>query len=193
MTVKPLELKNLSDVVAIHREAYDFQHFTSLMSDDMLLSYYRGLAAAPGINVSFVLYENERPAGFVICGQGLNHVVKKFVEREILRMVWVLIKNPRLIRQKTKAFFSRFSKKPSWKSVASVRLLSIAVLPEFQGHGVGKKLLLELEERLRRVDCTVYGLSVKKINSKAILFYLSSGFVLEFSDDKSEYYTKRLI
>lgn len=59
--------------------------------------------------------------------------------------------------------------------------LTIAVDPEFQGAGVGRKIFEELLRRVRegRPDITRVELIARESNRKAIAFYLSLGFAPE--------------
>lgn len=192
INISPIKSSNLTDIVYIHRNAYDDGHFTNLMPDDLLKKYYDELSKNSKINTSFILYKDEQPAGFIICGQGLNEIVKLFVKNHIAELVFIVIKNPSFLITKFKAVFSRFSKKPTWKSNANVRLLSIAVAKPFQGRGTGQELISILEDKIKSNGINIYGLSVKKNNKKAIKFYLASEFTLEHSDEKSEYYIKEI-
>lgn len=54
------------------------------------------------------------------------------------------------------------------------KLAAIFVLPEFQGKGVGKQLLLDAKTRRKELTLTVY-----KENVPSCQFYLSQGFTIE--------------
>jgi ribosomal protein S18 acetylase RimI-like enzyme len=52
----------------------------------------------------------------------------------------------------------------------------LAVLPSFQGRGIGKLLLAELERRLAALGCAKMNLTVNPRNTGAIDFYKRLGF-----------------
>lgn len=55
-------------------------------------------------------------------------------------------------------------------------IISIAVSPEFRGQGLGRKLLDEVSENLRKAGATSILLQVEATNTTAINLYESSGF-----------------
>jgi ribosomal protein S18 acetylase RimI-like enzyme len=54
----------------------------------------------------------------------------------------------------------------------------LAVLPDAQGHGIGRALMDRFEEELRERDVGEYGLEVMPGNDSALRFYESMGFEL---------------
>ena len=192
MSIKSLDISPdvISDLIQVHKNAYLDDHFTNKLSDKLLKEYYLQLVSSDS-RFSFILYESDTPVGFIICGCDLNSNVKAFIRANFLSIFGVLIFNPKFLLPKIKAFFTRFSK-TSWKSKANTRLLSIAVNNSIQGKGYGKKLLIELETRLKGGNHTRYGLSVKNGNKGAISFYLNNGFKKERSDAKSSYFLKEI-
>ena len=66
------------------------------------------------------------------------------------------------------------------------RLYSIAVLDEFQGHGLASKMIKELEVLSSQKDCAYLRLEVKESNQGAIKLYEKLGYV-KFSK-KEDYY-----
>ena len=56
------------------------------------------------------------------------------------------------------------------------RLVIIAVLPDYQGQGIGKKLLDEVLEFYRIEGCLSLTLTVNSKNSRAIRMYENAGF-----------------
>ncbi len=73
------------------------------------------------------------------------------------------------------------------KGTSLARLYSICTLKEFQGLGLGKKLLLELEDKASQdEDCAYLRLEVKSNNTGAIGLYKNLGYV-KFTQ-KENYY-----
>ena len=183
---------NINEVCMLHRIAYLEDHFSSNFSDDMLKKYYLELIKG---NEQFCLVAFEpggQAVGFVISGLNLNNNVKKFVNQNVFAISKITIFNPKFIYPKIRSLFTRFSKE-SWQSKAVYRVLSIAVNPKFQGGGIGRLILKEIEARYKRNTIHKYGLSVKKSNEKATAFYLKLGFNLEHYDKKSAYYIKDIL
>lgn len=192
MISKIICFNNIIDVINIHKNSYLSDHFTNKMSDDLLSEYYLMLSEASN-GLSFVMYMDTKPVGFVIAGEGLNNIVKTFVKKNFSKIFFILLKNPKYLFPKFVAFFSRFSRN-KWKSSADCRVLSIAVDAKLQGQGIGKKLLGEFETRYMssQPQTSIYGLSVKNSNISAIGFYLSNQFSKERTDKKSSYFIKVL-
>ena len=60
-----------------------------------------------------------------------------------------------------------------------VELDRIAVLPEFRGKGIGKKLFsFTIDELEKNIDPQEIFLSVSQYNIPALIFYLKNGFVI---------------
>ena len=52
----------------------------------------------------------------------------------------------------------------------------LAVLPDFQKQGFGRKIMQEAEKRLHELDCPKINLQVRSSNKDIIAFYESVGF-----------------
>lgn len=66
---------------------------------------------------------------------------------------------------------------PFYAGSAKTKLHKIYLLPEAQGKGVGKALILDVAERARKARQTSLLLNVNQYNQKAIEFYGRMGFV----------------
>lgn len=66
--------------------------------------------------------------------------------------------------------FSTFAGKPT------LNIHDLAVLPDFQGQGIGHALLAEVEQRARARDCCKITLEVHDSNEGAKRLYAESGF-----------------
>lgn len=66
---------------------------------------------------------------------------------------------------------------PNYAGSSKTKLHKIYLLPEAQGKGAGKKLILDVAERARKAKQTSLLLNVNKYNQKAIEFYGRIGFV----------------
>ncbi len=72
------------------------------------------------------------------------------------------------------------------KNLPLARLYNIAINPEFQGQGLGAKLLKECELEAARRRCTVMSLEVRIDNKQAIVFYERHGFSV--TEEMPDYY-----
>lgn len=65
----------------------------------------------------------------------------------------------------------------------------LGVLPEWRKRGVGRTLMLDVEQRLLKLNCPKINLQIREGNYPVMAFYEAIGFV----DDKAKSYGKRLI
>jgi len=73
-----------------------------------------------------------------------------------------------------------------------VRLLSIAVAPDYRGTGVAAALTERFEDKLREAGHKRVGLSVLPDNARAIAFYKKTGWELTHSSDAGCWFEKDL-
>ncbi len=72
-----------------------------------------------------------------------------------------------------------------WGDIKKVYLVGFSVFSEYQRHGVGKRFLSGLIERLKKENIEKIELTVDLANKKAFNLYLNAGFVKkEFSKDE---------
>ncbi|VGO22017.1 GNAT family N-acetyltransferase [Pontiella sulfatireligans] len=74
-------------------------------------------------------------------------------------------------------------------NAAVARIYSLAVVPEFRGQGIGRKLLATAERKARARGCTRMKLEVRMDNIPAIRLYESLGYV--DTEVRPEYYEDR--
>ena len=176
-------------IAKIHLDSYSSNHFTSGFSLDKLGEYYFCLVDAS--DISFVAKENDEVLGFIISGTYLSNGVKKFINQNRFWLLFQLLKRPQILYEKlVEVIRGKFNfSKPS---VATFRLLSIAINKNARSLGVGTAMLKFLEGELIIRDINIYGLSVRDLNTSAIRFYERNGFLLEKSYLGSSYYVKRI-
>lgn len=192
MILKTIENSDLRNVALIHQKAYNNEHFSSLFSLKMLEKYYSKIVIFT--NYNFIIYDENKttPLGFIIGGKEINKPINEFIKENILYLFFYLLKNPRFIVEKAKGIVYKLRGIEEEKSTTEIILLSIAVSTGQQKMGVGKTLVSTFEEALKKDNINRYGLSVRKVNNKAIRFYENLGFNIEFETDKSIYYTKEI-
>jgi len=76
--------------------------------------------------------------------------------------------------------------------VCPVRLLSIAVAPEFRGTGVSGLVAAYFEETLRQAGISRVGLSVHADNERAIAFYRKAGWNETYRSDAGLWFEKSI-
>ena len=71
----------------------------------------------------------------------------------------------------------------------TIRLFSIAVLPQFQGEGIGKQLLHHILKIAHSGKFERISLEVRKLDEKLIRFYKKAGFIV--TEELPHYYAKK--
>ncbi|UVE18356.1 GNAT family N-acetyltransferase/peptidase C39 family protein [Pseudomonas sp. LS44] len=86
------------------------------------------------------------------------------------------------------------------RGTSLARLYSIAIAPDARGHGLGKRLLAEAEQKARDHDCAYLRLEVRTDNAAAIHLYEGAGYrrfaqVDDYYEDHAQAlrYEKRII
>src|SRR5665213_1658197 len=177
MEIKLVAKKDLPEVVAVHKNSFKGFFLTEL-GDHFLKVYYDCVRKdAKGILTGF--YEDGQLYGFCAATTLSKNFNKHLVKKNILRFSLIgirllLSRIPSLIR-----LFKNFSKTTS--SVKDegqyAELLSIGVSDKKQGQGIGKKLLLELENEMRLKGCSDLSLTTDYDNNeKVVQFYKGLGY-----------------
>lgn len=192
MKVKTIGKEDLINVASIHKIAYNKEHFSSFFSLKMLEKYYAKILFFT--NYNFIIYDEDKdiPLGFIIGGKEINKPVDEFIKENKLYLFFCLLKNPKFMIEKAKSIFYMLKGVHERKSSSEIILLSIAVDGICQKKGIGKILISTFEEALKKDNFDRYSLSVRKVNDKAIRFYESIGFNIEFETDESIYYFKNI-
>lgn len=185
VVIRSMKSADIDQVVDVHMISFE-GFFLSFLGRDFLTQLYSSIIQdADGI--AFVS-EEQRVIGFVAgTAQPSN-----FYRRLIIHRWWrfglasikPVIKNPSIISRLLRAL-----KMPQSASNEANRgsLLSIAVLPEYQGKGIGELLVkVFLDESARRglktVDLTTDAIDNDGVNH----FYKKLGFVIERSFETPE-------
>ena len=98
----------------------------------------------------------------------------KFLSKRLVRRV-LLQELARKLRRKHTAPFSRDTKAPR-TGICSGNLLSICVLPDYEGTGVGGRLIESFQLACKTEGYNRLALSVLKQNSRAVTFYKKHGW-----------------
>jgi ribosomal protein S18 acetylase RimI-like enzyme len=172
-----LRLATLADLpilAQIHKVAYSRSHFTALLPDQTLVSYY-GHFLSDGAEITLAVHVND-VLGFAVYGTQLPARIVAFKKTAARDVLMTSIRNPVIaLRKLLNAVLARFTAKQA-VAPAGFLLLSIAVAKP--GRGVGGYLLrhLCLAAQLRREAAV--GLYVNADNISAINAYFAAGFVM---------------
>jgi ribosomal protein S18 acetylase RimI-like enzyme len=190
--IRAISEADLAGISEIHKSAFDETHFTSHLPKNLLIKFYKKLFE---MNPYSFLYEAEEPkklGGFIIAGYKTQAAIDAFVKENSFEIFKIFLRKPKLLKPKIESLITRIIKKKTFSSGSSLRLLSIAVAPEFQNQKIGKQLIGFLEGELVKNNIRQYGLSVKKDNIKAINFYNRNGYEIENTIDDGIYYLKKI-
>lgn len=175
-------------IALVHMGAYHSDHLTANFSLQKLGEYYKDLVNASDLSI-VALDDCMNVAGFIVAGENVGSGVSKFLNKNRLYVLSVLLLHPPLFFNKIKHLIARKFRKTT-ESSAKFRLLSIAVSANTQSKGVGGKMIEYFENVLRSRSIDKYGLSVKLSNSRAIKFYEDKKFIREKDYLGSAYYCK---
>lgn len=181
MEIKKIEIEDLPQVVAVHKDSFKGFFLTEL-GDHFLTVYYdcvrmnkRGLLMG--------LYDERELCGFFAAAtlsKGFNsHLVKKNIFRfSLIGLRLLITKTSSLVR-----LFKNFSKTGSSTRDDGdyAELLSIGVSVKWQGKGIGKKLLIQLENEMRLKGCSQLSLTTDyNNNEKTVQFYKALGYTVYY-------------
>ena len=102
------------------------------------------------------------------------------------------MRNPRFILEKIRELFSKLSSKNK-NTRSEISLYLIAVDTRLGGKGIGKELIYNFEELLKRYNEKSYTLSVRTNNQQAIDFYVKNKFVQIEVNKKSIKFRKEFV
>jgi len=178
ITILTAEKEEIDKVVSIHENAFTGFFLTSL-GRPFLKLYYKSVSKhKDGILLGY-FDENNILCGFCAATMNSNGFNKSLVKKNLLDFflisAHILVTKPSsLIR-----LINNFTKKSSGivDNGEYAELLSIAISTSSQGGGIGKKLLLELEEKLKDGKYSNLSLTTDYYNNeKTISFYKKMGY-----------------
>lgn len=190
VSTRLMEEKDIPAVARIHKAAYPPDHFTSRFTVKMLESMYYELWKV--CKYSFVAIHPSGDVMGMILGDNGNKIIQaknRFYKNNIISMAWVSLRHPEFIKEiiAKKIFYKNKN-----QSKANIRLVSIAVAPQYQRHNVGKILMRAFEQGLLADKIFLYGTSAKASNTKVINFDKIHGMQEEYRDETGIYFIKEL-
>ena len=189
--IKKAEKSDIQNIINVHLNSFDKNHFSAVFSKEMLRKYFEILIELNDFN--FVLYNDEHKEllGYIIAGHYSQRAVNNFIKKNYSAVILTFIKNPGFLSEKVSEVIGKIfrTKNPP---KAKCGLYIIAVNRNYKRQGIGKKLINHLEKEIREKGLKLYGLSVRKENKEAIGFYNKNGYEVEFENSKSIYYLKKV-
>jgi len=185
--IRRMQKCDIERVVAVHLSSFP-GFFLSFLGPRFLALYYAGICSSPE-GIGFVsLNPAGDPAGFVVGTSNPRGFYKTLLKRDgmkfFLASLGFICRKP-LIAKRVARALSYPSKIPTGEELAG--LFSIGVMPEMQGNGTGKKLVLEFIKEARRKGCKkVFLTTDRDHNDNVNAFYQKMGFKIERQYDTPE-------
>jgi len=191
MIIREAKEKDIDEIIKLHLNSFDKNHFSKAFPVDLLRKYFKKFITLNRFCYVILDETDNKILGYEIAGFQTDKTVSEFTSENFFRLIIVLLLHPEFLVEKTGEAFKKYFGK-SFEKKAKCRLFLIAVNDIYKGKGIGKKLILHLEENLRKSGVKLYGLSVRRENKNAIEFYKKTGYVIEFENRKSIYFYKEL-
>lgn len=177
--IRPMRTDDVAAVVGVHFASFP-GFFLSFLGPRFLRLYYSGIcSASEGITFVYLNSAGE-PVGFVAGTTNPRRFYSRLLKRDWLRFALASLaavcRRPQTIPRIARAFFHP-SENPYGDDVAG--LYSIGVLPELQGTGAGKQLVLRFLEEARAQGCVRVFLTTDRDNNDHVnTFYQKLGFTV---------------
>lgn len=178
MEIKKILKQDLAEVVEVHKNSFNGFFLTEL-GDKFLATYYNSLIKDQRA-VLLGMYDEENLLGFcagTYLSKGYNtYLIRNNLLSYFIVGIKILFSKPiaifHLVKNLSKGGNSNIEDNGEY-----AELLSIAVINNKQGKGIGKKLLLELENEMKLKGCFKLSLTTDFYNNnKVIEFYKGLGY-----------------
>ena len=189
-SIRTLSVEDLSEVAQIHIAAFPDSALSAL-GDRTIWRYYHWLLTGPHDAFMIGIWDKDSLEGFSFGGVfrgALTGFIKKnkwYLISQVLLRPWIVFKFQEAVDMSLMILrFRPFRKpkkniitKPSLvKPIPSFGILAIAVHPEYQGKGLGKKMLNKSEKNALERNFTMMNLTVHQENKQAVDFYKKNGW-----------------
>lgn len=136
-------VRALNEVVAIHQRAFQGA-FLTRMGPRFLRHYYGSVIAHPG-HIAVVARVGDRAVGFATGLSDPAEFYQKYSKVNSAAVAATLrssVRHPSLVPDILRSVLRVRSAGPRWRGLSDVELSSLAVLPEFEGQTVGRRLVV---------------------------------------------------
>lgn len=178
MYIRKMYLADVNKVVRIHLISFS-GFFLSFLGPRFLTSLYAYILFSPD-GVGYVAIDNSQVVGFVCGSMKPSGFYRRFFLSKwreiILSILSAIIRNPSVVPRLVWRFVTppQASAEPG-----TATLMSIAVLPEYQNKGIGKALIQEFLNEMKKRGMRRVNLTTDRDNNDAVnSFYQRMGFQL---------------
>ena len=182
MKIRPAQLDDISSIVDVHIKGFE-GFFLTLLGKSFLSELYKAFAFREFGILRVLCDEDGKVIGFsagTVNPAEFYHSLRK--DKAILFLLKALpslIGNPILVIKKLWYAFFYKGEKPLALSNSAL-LSSIAILPDLSGKSLGKKLLVDYEERVKCLGCvSLYLTTDMNENDGVVTFYERNGYGVE--------------
>lgn len=203
--IKEMSNDDLIKVAKVHIRAFP-KSFLSKLGTGAVKRYYDWQMNGPHSHYSIVAEVDGQVVGFCVGGISRGAMIgflkkyKFYLAAKLLSKFYLLL-NKNLLSKflgALKIFFKKMffaeENKIEKRTSDTYGILAICVLPEMQGAGVAKELMVESENKAKEKGFLGMHLTVESNNTRAIRFYEKLGYfkVLEKSNEHSVFMQKEL-
>ena len=178
ISVKKAIATDVNEIVAIHKQAFP-EFFLTTLGDGFLGLYYSCMCKCEEA-VTLCAFDDEKFVGFATSAYVSHRFNKRLIKKNLVRFglmgMKLLFTKPGAIIRLVKNFDKESSESSIVDNGEYAELYSIAVSPDCQGKGVGKKLLLATEEDVAKHNSKISLTTDYYNNEKTIGFYHSLGY-----------------
>lgn len=169
MNIGKLAQSDVKKVAALHRN-YLSDGFLANLGQKFLEKFYSAVLTQKNIFI-FAAREDNKIVGF-LCGATQTSTMPKIMFEKLWKeLLTIILKNPLvLIKLMQIPFYPGFKPKKD-----TGEILTIALLPEYRGRGIGKKLILESKKEFRQNYYHHFFISVRDNMKEANNFYRKIG------------------
>lgn len=184
MEISNIDERAIQDIIALHAKAFPDEVGTR-MGPMYLRLLYSSIFNSKG-SPKLGMFDSGSMVGYVLgfkSGYATVPLISILAHPSIL-INWV--RNEASFNDLKKKIMDRVKRPPSLKEQNTLKVcrLVIAVLPTYQGRGVGATLLGQFVGVCRELEFNQLGLSVLKTNASAIRLYEKMGWIIQSQNDK---------
>lgn len=173
--VRKANLSDINKLAQIHLSELNSDFLPSL-GIKFLRALYLDLATLDRVYI--LVYEQEgKVEGFIVGSKDFDKDFKKIITGNFIRYSFLIfpqiIKTPFIVKNILETFL--YTKKEG-KNLPNSELVIIAISEKYHHRGIGKKLVLALDDIFAKEKISRYKVSVNKKNAVANKFYNALGF-----------------
>lgn len=189
--LRQLKKEDLQKIAFVHLKAFPDSALTKLGSD-VVIRYYQGLLSGPYLCYAIGSFNESQLIGFSFAGEFQGSTSnflknnKKLLVKKVLLKPWLVFNSLILDRMLLSIkLLKKISKKVTvpknqvshpTSPQKSLGILSIAVVPEMQNHGIGRTLLISSEDYAKTLGYNTIYLTVHTDNIPSVIFYENNGY-----------------